>query len=182
MASLPLLTVSDDSPVQYVPTTVYTAPATAGGGAVLENLLIDLLVTNITEQTAIAFDVTMTRAATTFYLEKEKILDGTTEEALTDWETTGEPQERGSYRLPFKVASLQIGDVIDVNVSHAFFDETGRAFYGDELLWYVGYVSPIDITDWINDFWFMSFTGVSPLAEPDPLITVNLTLVIENDQ
>lgn len=110
----PLTTIRDSTLLSGATTTVYTAPATAGGGNITEQFMLDLVLTNILPSGAeVKVDVIVNDGANK-YLAREFPVIGVNLTSAQDVWNNGDVITADSKRLPFKISALSAGDTVQI--------------------------------------------------------------------
>ena len=110
----PLTTIRDSTLLSGVTTTVYTAPATAGGGNITEQFMLDLVLTNILPSGAeVKVDV-IVNDGTNKYLARELPVGGVNLTSNSNIWNNGSTVTADPKRLPFKISALSVGDTVQI--------------------------------------------------------------------
>ena len=94
--------------------TVYTVPATIGGGNVTETFVIDLVLTNMLPSGDDVFADVIVADPAPRYLAKSLRIPGTNQLSNLDLWNANEHTYAEPVRVSFKLAGLSIGDVVSV--------------------------------------------------------------------
>ena len=112
-----LITTRNSSVLRNTSDTIYTVPATIGGGNVTETFIIDLLLTNLLPTGDDVFvDITVANPTPRFLAKNLKV-EGTNEVTDLDIWNNNEKTYAEPVRVSFKVAGLTIGDVVEITAT-----------------------------------------------------------------
>lgn len=94
--------------------TVYTVPATIGGGNVDETFIIDMLLTNLCPTGDDVFADVIVSDPATRYLARRLLVPGTNQLSDLDIWNNNKKIYAEPVRVSFKLAGLNVGDVVTV--------------------------------------------------------------------
>ena len=117
MAVQNLIATRSSSIFKTLGATIYTVPPTIGAGNVTETFVVDLLLTNILPTGDDVFADVKVNTPTLTYLTRNLLIPGTNQlETLEEW-NAGKKLYSEPVRVNFKIATLAIGDVIDIDAT-----------------------------------------------------------------
>lgn len=114
MAVQNLITTRSSSITKTTGVTVYTVPATIGGGNVDETFIIDMVLTNLVPSGDDVFADVIISDPATRYLAKSLLVPGTNQLSELEVWNNNEKIYAEPVRVSFKIAGLNVGDVVSV--------------------------------------------------------------------